>query len=1310
MSPASASATGALAPSGADRAAAEAAVEPLELIAEHLGVDVSAKGIFRSVLRAVDRLGASDAGGMSDAVLIWQFSQIDFGGHAPGSDKVKAIGDRLAGEIGRYLLVRSFALTYPLSSIGAAYRFVEGSDFHLVPGERESLSGFVRMYLNDLPQTAKVDKLEFERVSKELPKLDLSALRLAQLQAHAADRGVDVALLVATMPDPIDSYVGWYFDPLMDAFRRGVEARGFVMDRFYFPDWSRARGSPAEPTATPTRTLHERHPALLLFRNASRPASLLLTMIIFETPTGGLHHAAFRRAMDFVAVWDGSGSTVRIVGPCFSGTTPSLKVAIANAADLDLNFRVVTGVATAPANRDIGTFPRTTFEATILDKGTLNAGLEGYLRDRILGEDLTTGSRYAQVRESNTAYGDQARPATPGHDAAAPHNDTPLTEFARGFEITFPLHISRLRAADKQPAAAPSPSGQSGSRSLALQDSAVATDRLPAMMPALADGAAELMLKNVLRSIASEPIDVVGIVATDARDTLFLTQELRRVSPNAVIYSLESDLLLTHPDFRAATRGMVVASTYPLYNRSQLWTHPRTGASRRDLFYSSVAQGVFNAVVLQLGRQPDSDARRSVNASEANSPTVSGQFLLDYAFPLEPCSASGCAPPIWINVVGRDRFWPVRVYPQSSATTAGAARPAGADRNASPYVALVRTAENAAPGVLVQAFQWWDGLVWASTGFVIILLCHASPFRFGRRAVAQSGRHRSSYFDRFAWQLPESNRLRSESWGMVKHLMACAIALLLVSTYFTALTGTSASQGTVAYRTLHVLLTVISGALAIGVIVMGALFLLTALGRARSPCRDPKSPEGRLNTHAIADTIKALAVIGTGTWALICYGAFLIDITSSEHEINAWLWCERSVHVFSGVSPALPVLALGAALYLWGFTGLKREGPTQPMLDATVPERPATLDERLHFFSRIGDYTPDPLDRQRCARWCAGVAAGVVLGSIVVLPRGILSHEGLDYAAMYRWGSTAIEILIATSVVSMWFQWRWITARLCRLEEHPLLKVFADSDRLPERLITPRNVVRTPTVEQIYPLARRADELSRDPDVDTPVQDACKKVWDAFKCEASGCGGNTWSHGRMWKDLHTLMCHLTTELQTALTEVKAPAVAHAARAFQHVTDMRAFEVKLSVTPGESNSQSRRSKLTQEIVALHLAFTLREVLTKLADRAVFVLAAVCLLLASHTLFPFGPHRTLVSLAWINVLVAVGLSLTGIMHLERNIVVSRMSGSTPGQVEWSSTLVWRIVLFGVGPLLSLLAAEYPGLVPAIGRWLEPIQKVF
>jgi hypothetical protein len=110
----------------------------------------------------------------------------------------------------------------------------------------------------------------------------------------------------------------------------------------------------------------------------------------------------------------------------------------------------------------------------------------------------------------------------------------------------------------------------------------------------------DLVLTNILTTIAHEDIRYVGLLATDARDKLFLASVIREHCPDVRLFTTEGNLLLAHPEYAFAMRGAIVATTYPLHPSLQRYTDPYQGHRTRLLFSQQLVQGTYNAVLAQL--------------------------------------------------------------------------------------------------------------------------------------------------------------------------------------------------------------------------------------------------------------------------------------------------------------------------------------------------------------------------------------------------------------------------------------------------------------------------------------------------------------------------------------------------------------------------------------------------------------------------------------------------------------------------------------------------------------------------------------
>jgi hypothetical protein len=525
--------------------------------------------------------------------------------------------------------------------------------------------------------------------------------------------GVEIRFLIATVPDPIDTPFGYLFDQYVEALQRAAEAADYVIDRRWLP-WPgqhRGRAARAEPGRLPP---HHRQPGLLLFRRSKlgEARQLLAVCLVGETPTDGIHKIAFwnslrliwecpeprhalgkgpaawptPRAHSAVDAWSTlaqaqcrpclaagptpwllgvaegviragppgfyrpDGDLVRVIGPSFSGSAPSLRQALVEAKKghtppPDKRLRrvedpplfVVSGAATGfnrPefcqgwAKPDI---PRTDtspqgFCATALPDDQVRRWVYKYLHnptDPVHGEQP---DRIAILREANTGYG------------AGVAVDPDPEDANHVWDLPFPLHISQVRYnyTREQLARLESLGMPRSSRLLPFprdEEADLETDVLPVQAPPLTAALNDMILSNILTIIAKHRIRYVGIVATDTRDRIFLANLVRDRCPDVQLFMTVPELLLAHPDYSYALRGTVIGSTYPLHlgMRHRIEDPPRAPGL---LFASQSTQGYYNAALVHLDK-----TERMIDYGES-----------DLSAPYH----DRCRPGVWISVVGQN--------------------------------------------------------------------------------------------------------------------------------------------------------------------------------------------------------------------------------------------------------------------------------------------------------------------------------------------------------------------------------------------------------------------------------------------------------------------------------------------------------------------------------------------------------------------------------------------------------------------------------------------------------------------------------
>ena len=412
------------------------------------------------------------------------------------------------------------------------------------------------------------------------------------------------------MPAPPDPRL----DHALEAVQRGFAQSDYLADRVWLP-WTSDGGNRiggAEQTA----------PGLLLFRRLENDGthSLALVFLVGETPKAGIQKAAFREALDLAADLQGGAGdpTVAILGPSFSGSVESLRLSLRSWKEWEgehqrrpsLRFRAATGSATASA-KDVEA-PLATVGVdlcrAVLPDETLHELTLDFLHDE-MGWDLR---RTALLVEADTAYGRSLLDTEKaGHkqqrNGPPPH--TPLVM------VPFPSHISELRtAAEKEkasqakatPGTAPAPiPGNPKALELDLTNPGQPADLVPTFDPLTVLGN-QLVLENLLHAISREGIRYVGILATDVKDKLFLAEQVRSRVPDAILFTLDNDLLYGHPQYSQTLDGMLVLSSAPLLAEGAPWQpaslSPVAGRMRRQLS-SGFQQGIYEAVRYLLGEK-----------------------------------------------------------------------------------------------------------------------------------------------------------------------------------------------------------------------------------------------------------------------------------------------------------------------------------------------------------------------------------------------------------------------------------------------------------------------------------------------------------------------------------------------------------------------------------------------------------------------------------------------------------------------------------------------------------------------------------
>jgi hypothetical protein len=156
-------------------------------------------------------------------------------------------------------------------------------------------------------------------------------------------------------------------------------------------------------------------------------------------------------------------------------------------------------------------------------------------------------------------------------DAAADSNAAGILEKLQIIKMRFPANIADIRyhrtEAQRQ-AASDAPVDVSAlSGKLHLDEGAENGSEYPdSQQSPLTAASSELKLDAMLAILGKATPRIIAVAATDVRDRLFLFDLIRAQVPSALLIDMEADVLLAHPDFLHASRGIVMLASHQLHD------------------------------------------------------------------------------------------------------------------------------------------------------------------------------------------------------------------------------------------------------------------------------------------------------------------------------------------------------------------------------------------------------------------------------------------------------------------------------------------------------------------------------------------------------------------------------------------------------------------------------------------------------------------------------------------------------------------------------------------------------------------------
>ena len=1064
----------------------------------------------------------------------------------------------------------------------------------------------------------------------------------------------------------------------------------------------------------------------------------------------------------------GSPSPIGILGPTFSGSLPSLAELLADdSVHQSLRYRpmdqpppdqqvmVYSGSVSGRSAAEwfgtvSGTDPRLKGWGISFHSFQQNDSvvLDRYCK-YLLEKARTDISRLAVISEDETAYGSSAEPESP--DSQKPKSQQKVDHCQGALNLQYPRDISALRAAYQT---------QSIFSSSSSQPSAEAQRRnLPSD---LADPAGEA--HDTIRSYGgnqtplSQEADLMGIVnvlrahhtqylvlrSSNTLDPLFLTKFFRGTYPAGRVVILGSDLLFQRERGSGGVTGVVLLNTYPVFALEQNWTNWPRGDDEHShrIFTEDLVEGTYVAARFllhgpsALGDDEKETPRCSAESSErcflpAN--LTARDFLVpDYAAPywavpescrdavlkreiLSDSCASYLRPSTWLSVLGRSDFYPLTAFQNEEIGLTNLEQIQKDSRSrAAPQKPDAHLRSGPTPPSMPTSMKLCLIFVLALAGF------HATCCGTG------SFTRKPAYRAHFA---TTRDAHRCGPWRQP--------ALIVVGSALTMFMALVSAWGCGALSDAGGLLRnvwLVRGFLLLAYSV--ALYSIFASNwtvrrlekdrikdRARAGgrgvyTREWKSSSRWLRWRFMWSSIAFLFAVAA------FYGTFvhpLESVLTLDGRVPTY-W--RAMNLTSGVSPIIPFLSLLVGLYAWfwySLHGLALFGVDRPRLPSisnlmVKDENGKELDVLKMFSQEVAaDETEDtamPLaPRTIGLAMILFVLIGAVAVAMARVPiRSLGAHE---YALIFCvWLDLCFSLMLAEAWQFL-ETWRELRQLLVFLDRMPIRRTLAalrgfswgNVWKMSGNVLEVRYKLLSRQLECLNHLKAAFDDL---PLVDVLNAQSCLTAvsesqvtrqlfakWYSEKYQDPNAGN--------FETLKEFQKSVAVLAGTLLTDVLVHAWRKEKESLILVLPNTTTDEPTTPDKVPLSHVDEHIRNAEELVCLPYLGFVQNILGRMRTLAVGIAWLFVAVTLSVSSYPFDPRQAVSGVLIVLFLVLAVIISFVYADMHRDSTLSHVTNTNPGEL---GTEFWfKLIGFGLGPILGLLTTVLPGLGDFLFSWLQP-----
>lgn len=130
---------------------------------------------------------------------------------------------------------------------------------------------------------------------------------------------------------------------------------------------------------------------------------------------------------------------------------------------------------------------------------------------------------------------------------------------------------------------------------------------------------------------------------------------------------------------------------------------------------------------------------------------------------------------------------------------------------------------------------------------------------------------------------------------------------------------------------------------------------------------------------------------------------------------------------------------------------------------------------------------------------------------------------------------------------------------------------------------------------------------------------------------------------------------------------------------------------------------------REFLALRVTAWLRYVFAHMRSCLLAAMIPGLLVLIAVTSYAFEPKQFVSLAIWTALGVAVALTLWAFIQMDRNATLSRIGGTTPGQVTFDRAFLANLLTYAGIPLLGMVATQLPEVGELLGRMADQLLRV-